>query len=102
MFNHSRDGASDRPTTWPPASSHRAYPKSTSTDESARCRKHCETEDLIVVDGDAEVSGEDGISRVVPAGSAVLWAADESHETLSRNGLTALIVEGEGVVEGLA
>lgn len=54
---------------------------------------------VIVVAGDAEVSGEDGVSVVIRTGSAALWSAGESHETSSRDGLSMVIIEGEGVVE---
>jgi quercetin dioxygenase-like cupin family protein len=57
---------------------------------------------LVVVEGDAEVSGEDGISHVIHPGSVALWDAGESHETRSQSGLTALIVEGDGLVVALA
>lgn len=56
---------------------------------------------LVVVEGDAEVSGEDGIPHVIRPGSAALWAVGESHETRSETGLTALIVEGDGLVAAL-
>jgi quercetin dioxygenase-like cupin family protein len=56
---------------------------------------------LVVVEGDAEVSGEDGTSHVIHPGSAALWIAGESHETRSRSGLTALIVEADGLVAAL-
>ncbi|GAB3055599.1 hypothetical protein GCM10027053_15640 [Intrasporangium mesophilum] len=52
---------------------------------------------LFVVSGEAEVSGEDGVAQVLHPGSAALWTAGESHETFSRAGLTALIVESAGL-----
>lgn len=52
---------------------------------------------LVVLSGEAELSGEDGVTRVLHAGSAALWTAGESHETCSRAGLTAIIIEGAGL-----
>jgi quercetin dioxygenase-like cupin family protein len=52
---------------------------------------------LAVVDGAGEVSGSDGISEPIAAGEAVFWHAGEEHELTSAAGLTALIVEGEGL-----
>lgn len=56
---------------------------------------------LVVVAGDAHVSGEDGIPHLVGPGSAALWAAGESHETCSQNGLSALIVQAEGLIAAI-
>lgn len=52
---------------------------------------------LVVLSGEAEVSGADGVARILHPGSAALWTAGESHETCSRPGLTAVIVEGAGL-----
>lgn len=52
---------------------------------------------LIVLGGEAEVSGADGVVHVLHQGSAALWRADESHETRSRTGLTAIVVESAGL-----
>jgi quercetin dioxygenase-like cupin family protein len=52
---------------------------------------------LAVLDGSGEVSGADGVAEPIAAGEAVFWAAGEEHETRTAAGLTALIVEGEGL-----
>ncbi len=56
---------------------------------------------LVVLEGDADVSGEDGISQLIRTGSAAIWSAGESHETRSQNGLSALIVEADGLVAAM-
>lgn len=56
---------------------------------------------LVLVEGDAEVSGEDGVSHVIRPGAAALWSAGESHETRTQNGLTALVVEAQGLATAL-
>jgi quercetin dioxygenase-like cupin family protein len=50
---------------------------------------------LVVLDGEAEVSGSDGASRRLSRGQAAVWEPGELHETRSATGLTALIVEGD-------
>ena len=52
---------------------------------------------LAVLEGSGFVSGEDGAPQPISAGEAVFWSAGEVHETTTRTGLTALILEGEGV-----
>ena len=52
---------------------------------------------LAVFEGSGEVSGADGADEPITAGEAVFWAAGEEHETTSEAGLTALIVEGDGL-----
>jgi quercetin dioxygenase-like cupin family protein len=52
---------------------------------------------LAVLEGSGEVSGEDGAGQPIVAGEAVFWQAGEEHETASRAGLTALIIEGDGL-----
>jgi quercetin dioxygenase-like cupin family protein len=52
---------------------------------------------LAVLEGSGEVSGEDGVAEPIAAGEAVFWRVGEEHETRSAAGLTALIVEGEGL-----
>jgi quercetin dioxygenase-like cupin family protein len=49
---------------------------------------------LLLVDGDAVVSGEDGVEATLTPGLAVLWRRGESHETRSVSGMTALVTEG--------
>ena len=52
---------------------------------------------LAVLEGSGEVSGEDGVVEPISAGEAVFWQQGEEHETTSAGGLTALIVEGDGL-----
>lgn len=52
---------------------------------------------LAVVEGEGEVSGDDGVFQRIAVGDAVHWSAGESHETRSATGLTALVIEGAGV-----
>ena len=53
---------------------------------------------LAVLEGSGAVSGTDGIGEPIAAGEAVYWPAGEEHETSTDTGLTALILEGEGLV----
>jgi hypothetical protein len=48
---------------------------------------------LCVVAGEGEVSGADGIAVSIQAGQAALWEAGEAHETTTKAGLTAIIIE---------
>lgn len=57
---------------------------------------------LVVLTGEAEVSGEDGVTQVLRPGSAAVWSAGESHETSSQTGLVALVVEGDGITAAFA
>nr|WP_246377831.1 cupin domain-containing protein [Nocardioides ginsengisegetis] len=50
---------------------------------------------LVVVSGDATVSGSDGVEVVLGPGQAAVWEPNEPHQTRSVAGLTALVVEGE-------
>jgi quercetin dioxygenase-like cupin family protein len=52
---------------------------------------------LAVLDGSGDVSGADGVVEPIAAGEAVFWHEGEEHETTSRTGLTALIIEGESL-----
>jgi quercetin dioxygenase-like cupin family protein len=52
---------------------------------------------LAVLEGSGEVSGADGVDEPIERGEAVFWHAGEEHELKSAAGLTALIVEGEGL-----
>jgi quercetin dioxygenase-like cupin family protein len=59
------------------------------------------TQVLLVVDGDAVVSGGDGEPREIDPGQAAVWDTGEEHETRSVGGLTAFVVEGDlSVVDG--
>jgi hypothetical protein len=53
---------------------------------------------LAVLEGSGEVSGADGVGEPVAAGEAVYWVAGEEHETRTETGLTALVLEGDGLV----
>ena len=50
---------------------------------------------LVVLDGEAQVSGADGSVRVISRGQAAVWEPGESHETRSAHGLSVMIVEGD-------
>jgi quercetin dioxygenase-like cupin family protein len=52
---------------------------------------------LAVLEGSGAVSGADGVAEPIAAGEAVFWHEGEEHETTSAPGLTALIIEGEGL-----
>ena len=52
---------------------------------------------LAVLEGSGQVSGADGEFRPIAAGEAVFWAAGEEHETITDSGLTALVLEAEGL-----
>jgi len=57
---------------------------------------------LAVVRGSGWVSGPDGLRRPIRAGHAALWAAGESHEAGTDDGLTAVCIEGSFVVGAMA
>jgi quercetin dioxygenase-like cupin family protein len=50
---------------------------------------------LVVLHGEAEVSGGDGAPRLITAGQAAVWEPGEQHQTRSAGGMTAVIVEGD-------
>ena len=51
---------------------------------------------LLLVEGDASVSGDVGQPSVeLTPGQAAVWEPGESHETTSRTGMTALVIEGD-------
>lgn len=52
---------------------------------------------LAVLEGKGHVSGAEGAFELIAAGQAVFWSAGEEHETVSDGGLTALVLEGEGL-----
>ena len=52
---------------------------------------------LAVLEGAGRVSGGDGVFQPIAAGEAVFWTAGEEHETQTDTGLTALILEAEGL-----
>ncbi len=50
---------------------------------------------LVVLSGEAEVSGADAVVRRIRAGEAAVWEPGETHETRSPGGMSALLVEGD-------
>jgi quercetin dioxygenase-like cupin family protein len=52
---------------------------------------------LAVLEGSGEVSGAAGTAEPIGPGEVVFWPAGEEHETTSVAGLTALIIEGDGL-----
>jgi quercetin dioxygenase-like cupin family protein len=52
---------------------------------------------LAVLDGSGNVSGPSGADEPIEAGEAVFWQAGEEHETKTADGLTALVIEGDGL-----
>ena len=52
---------------------------------------------LAVLEGSGEVSGAGGVGESVAAGDAVFLHPGEEHELKSADGLTALIIEGDGL-----
>jgi quercetin dioxygenase-like cupin family protein len=52
---------------------------------------------LAVLEGTGHVSGAEGEFQPIAAGEAVFWAAGEEHETKTEHGLTALILETDGL-----
>lgn len=49
---------------------------------------------LVVLDGQAVVSGDNGATAVLNRGQAAVWEPGEHHETRTDHGVLALIVEG--------
>jgi quercetin dioxygenase-like cupin family protein len=52
---------------------------------------------LAVLAGSGEVSGADGVDEPIGADDAVFWQAGEEHEAKTAVGMTAVIIEGEGL-----
>jgi quercetin dioxygenase-like cupin family protein len=52
---------------------------------------------LAVLEGEGRVSGADGKPEPIAAGEAVFWSSGEEHETVSDRGLTAVVLEAEGL-----
>ena len=50
-----------------------------------------------VVRGSGWVGGDDGERSPISAGEAVLWEPGEEHESGSKDGMTALVVEAESL-----
>jgi redox-sensitive bicupin YhaK (pirin superfamily) len=56
---------------------------------------------LVVIEGSATVSGEDGSFVAIEPGQAALWLAGEDHETRTEDGVRVLIIEGAGLADRL-
>jgi quercetin dioxygenase-like cupin family protein len=54
---------------------------------------------LVVLEGQAVVSGDAGGDTVLEPGQAALWEPGENHEARTNQGLLALIVEGDLVID---
>jgi quercetin dioxygenase-like cupin family protein len=52
---------------------------------------------LAVLEGSGRVSGAEGEPQPISAGEAVFWSKGEVHEVVSEHGLTALVLEGDGL-----
>jgi quercetin dioxygenase-like cupin family protein len=52
---------------------------------------------LAVLEGSGHVTGASGVAEPIAASEAVFWELGEEHEITSVDGLTALIVEGDGL-----
>ena len=68
-------------------------------DPGGRIARHPATcpQILAVLEGSGEVSGAGGVDEPIEVGEAVFWSAGDEHETKTVVGLTALIIEGEGL-----
>ena len=55
---------------------------------------------LLVVQGEGRVRGEPGDELPISAGQAAFWTAGEHHATRTDHGLTAIILEGQGLDPG--
>ncbi|HET7657132.1 MAG TPA: cupin [Bacillales bacterium] len=53
---------------------------------------------FVIVNGEGWVAGEDRTRHPIQAGQAVLWDAGEWHETSTRSGLTAIVIETDTIV----
>jgi hypothetical protein len=50
---------------------------------------------LLVVGGEGFVRGEDDAIYLIKAGEAAFWIKDKYHETSTKTGLTAIVIESE-------
>jgi hypothetical protein len=53
---------------------------------------------LAVLEGSGAVTGADGNSEPISPGEAVFWMQGEEHETTSVRGMTALLLEADGLM----
>ncbi|WP_144611129.1 cupin [Bacillus cereus] len=56
---------------------------------------------LLIVDGEGYVCGEDKEKVKVEAGQAVFWEKGEFHETSTKNGLMAIVIESEELEQAI-
>lgn len=56
---------------------------------------------LLIVNGEGWVRGEQDDYIKVQSGEAVFWDKDEWHETKTDTGLTAIVIESEGLTPSL-
>jgi mannose-6-phosphate isomerase-like protein (cupin superfamily) len=72
-------------------------------ERDGRIGRHLAVEDqvLVVLTGHATVSGDNRESVEVGPGQLVVWRAGEEHETRTSGGLTALILEADGLADAL-
>jgi quercetin dioxygenase-like cupin family protein len=55
---------------------------------------------LVVLEGDAKVSGVGGEPVDIGPGQAAVWEPYEAHETSSETGLVAMVIEGDLDISG--
>lgn len=72
-------------------------------DAEGRIGRHPAVADqaLVPITGMCSVSGADGGWHDLSPGEVALWVRGEEHETSTRAGVTALILEGEDLIEAL-
>lgn len=52
---------------------------------------------LCIIDGEGHVSGADGAVHPIQAGQAAVWEAEESHESSTETGMTAIVIELQSI-----
>jgi quercetin dioxygenase-like cupin family protein len=57
---------------------------------------------LLIVDGEGYVCGADKEKLKVKAGQAVFWEKGEFHETSTEKGLMAIVIESDGLENGIS
>ncbi|WP_151735031.1 cupin domain-containing protein [Paenibacillus tengchongensis] len=55
---------------------------------------------LLIVSGEGQVTGNEGITASVYPGDAVFWERDEWHETRTTVGMTAIVIESGALNPG--
>jgi hypothetical protein len=93
------DGVTIAPLTIPLAAGAPAQAAIFRLAPNGRIRRHpaLVAQILAVLAGSGSVSGGDGVVEPIAAGEAVFWAQGEHHETTSAAGMTALVLEAEGL-----